>query len=62
MPPPSDPSHLRWIKSGVSRFVLQECRTPDRVAWPGKTALDDTALMAELGAQFQDFEVRRAQH
>ncbi|MED5549103.1 MAG: anaerobic ribonucleoside-triphosphate reductase activating protein [Pseudomonadota bacterium] len=47
---------------GVSRFVLQECRTPDRVAWPGKTALDDTALMAELGAQFQDFEVRRAQH
>jgi len=47
---------------GVPHFVLQECRTPDRKPWPGNSALDDTSLLAELDAQFQDFEVRRAQH
>lgn len=46
---------------GVRRFVLQECRTPDRKTWPGGSALDDTALMAELGAPFAEFEVRRVQ-
>lgn len=47
---------------GAPRFVLQECRAPDRKAWPGQSALDDTALLAELDAQFDTFEVRRAQH
>lgn len=47
---------------GVPHFVLQECRAPDRKAWAGKSALDDTVLLAELDAQFQHFEVRRAQH
>lgn len=48
-------------QNGVSRFVLQETRTPDRKPWPGRSALDDAALMAELAGRFEEFEVRRAQ-
>jgi pyruvate formate lyase activating enzyme len=47
---------------GVRRFVLQQCRTPDRKIWPGGSALDDEGLMAELGARFAEFEVRRAEN
>lgn len=45
---------------GVRRYVLQEARTPNRKPWPGSSALDDANLLAELGAVFPEFEVRRA--
>ncbi|WP_300543703.1 anaerobic ribonucleoside-triphosphate reductase activating protein [Maricaulis sp.] len=47
---------------GVSRFVLQECRGPDRSVWPGPSPLDDTVFMTELSSRFDEFEVRRAQN
>ncbi|WP_233245645.1 anaerobic ribonucleoside-triphosphate reductase activating protein [Marinicauda salina] len=46
---------------GVRRYVLQETRTADRRPWPGGSAIDDAALLDEVGAMFDEFEVRRAE-